>query len=155
VGKDTRGNDKWVLLIGAAKLLKGVALLVVAIGILKLFGKDIDDTLTRWIQQLNVDPHNDFCRKLIGKAAQVNWNKAPWYASATLLYSGLFLTEGAGLLFRQHWAEWLTVIITASFLPLEIYEVMRHFTAARLIIILLNAVIVVYLIWRIYRRKKT
>ena len=39
-----------------------------------------------------------------------------------MLYAGLFLTEGICLWLEKRWAEWLTVIIISSLIPLEIYD---------------------------------
>jgi uncharacterized membrane protein (DUF2068 family) len=48
-------------------------------------------------------------------------------------------------------AEWFTSIITASLVPLEIFEIYRRPTIAKLIVLLLNLAIVVYLVVRIHK----
>ena len=58
----------------------------------------------------------------------------------------MLLTEGTGLLLRQRWAEYFTVVVTGSFIPLELYELARHVTVLRLIVIGINVAIVWYLI---------
>jgi uncharacterized membrane protein (DUF2068 family) len=58
----------------------------------------------------------------------------------------LLLTEGTGLLLRQRWAEYFTVVVTGSFIPLELYELARHVTVPRLIVTGINVAIVWYLI---------
>ena len=70
-------------------------------------------------------------------------------APAMFAYAALFIVEGAGLWMGKVWAEYLTVIATASFLPFEIYEAMKHVTALRLTVLVINAAILVYLIFRI------
>ena len=57
------------------------------------------------------------------------------------------ITEGLGLLRQKVWAEYLTVIATASLIPLEIYELVKHFTALRLGVIGINLAVVGYLIF--------
>ena len=44
----------------------------------------------------------------------------------TFVYSGLFFVEGIGLYLEKVWAEFLTIIITSAFIPLEIFEIARH-----------------------------
>jgi len=61
----------------------------------------------------------------------------------------LFLTEGVGLWLRKRWAEWLTITITSSLVPVEIYGLYRHPTAVRVLVLTLNLAIVVYLIYHI------
>jgi uncharacterized membrane protein (DUF2068 family) len=66
-----------------------------------------------------------------------------------MVYAGLFLTEGIGLWLEKRWAEWLTVIITSSLVPIEIYEIYRHPTAIKIAVLLINIAIVAYLLYRI------
>ena len=60
---------------------------------------------------------------------------------------GLFLAEGTGLWLRKRWGEWLTVIITSSLVPVEIYEIHRRFGYAKIVVLALNVAIVLYLIY--------
>ena len=69
----------------------------------------------------------------------------------SFFYAALLLTEGTGLLLRKRWAEYFTVIITASLMPLEFYELIEKFTLTRVAVIILNAVIVWYLIVQLRR----
>jgi uncharacterized membrane protein (DUF2068 family) len=64
-------------------------------------------------------------------------------------YAGVFLVEGVGLLLRRRWAEYLTVIATASLLPLELYELVERVRATRALIVAANLAIVLYLIARL------
>ena len=58
----------------------------------------------------------------------------------------MFLVEGWGLWREKRWAEYLTVIVTASLIPLEIWEIFHHFTWLKVFALALNAAIVWYLI---------
>jgi uncharacterized membrane protein (DUF2068 family) len=71
----------------------------------------------------------------------------------TFLYSALFLTEGVGLALRKRWAEYLTIVSTASLLPLEIYEIVRQVSALKIIVLLANIAIVIYLIMEVRRTR--
>jgi uncharacterized membrane protein (DUF2068 family) len=57
-----------------------------------------------------------------------------------------------GLLLRRRLAEYLTVIVTGSFIPLELYELWRHLTLTRLVILVINVAIVRYLVGVLRRR---
>jgi uncharacterized membrane protein (DUF2068 family) len=61
-------------------------------------------------------------------------------ADATLGY-----VEGWALHKRRWWAPWLIVVATSSLVPFEIRELVRRFTAARLLLVVLNSAIVAYL----------
>jgi uncharacterized membrane protein (DUF2068 family) len=70
----------------------------------------------------------------------------------TFFYAGLFATEGVGLLMRKRWAEYFTIITTGALLPLEVFELTRRFTATRLVVLIVNALIVWYLARRVRSR---
>jgi uncharacterized membrane protein (DUF2068 family) len=55
--------------------------------------------------------------------------------------------EGVGLLKKRRWAEWLTVGVTASFIPLEIYEIVRRLSPGKIAALVLNLGILIYLLW--------
>ena len=70
----------------------------------------------------------------------------------TLLYAVLFSVEGVGLWGAKVWAEYLTIVATASFIPLELYEVMKSNTVPKTVTFVLNIGIVAYLVVRVRRR---
>ena len=55
--------------------------------------------------------------------------------------------EAVGLWLAKRWAEYLTLIVTASFLPLEVYELSHRFTPFKVVAFLINVAIVVYLLY--------
>jgi uncharacterized membrane protein (DUF2068 family) len=67
----------------------------------------------------------------------------------SFVYAGLFLTEGVGLWLVKRWAEWFSVIITTSLVPVEIYEIHRHPSAMKCLVLILNIAVVGYLLYRI------
>jgi len=141
-------------LIGAFKLLKGLLLLAVGFGSLKLLHKDVADAAMHWIDILRFDPDNRYIHRLLVKLWSVDDHKLKEISAGTFFYSALLLAEGTGLLLRKRWGEYCAVIFTASFIPLEIYELLKRFTAARSVIILINALIVWYLIANLRRESK-
>jgi uncharacterized membrane protein (DUF2068 family) len=66
----------------------------------------------------------------------------------SLVYAMLELIEGIGLWHEQRWAEYLTVIATAGFLPFEIVELSRRVTVIRVGALVVNVLIVVWLLFR-------
>jgi len=147
-------GDKWVIFIGVAKLVKGALLLVVGVGALNLLHKDAAAEVTRWLHRLYADPNGHFFHKILDKLSGLDTRKLLWGTLATFFYASLFLTEGIGLLLRKRWAEYFTVIITGSFIPLEVYELVKHFNGLKAAVTMANAAIVIYLVWRL-RMKKT
>jgi uncharacterized membrane protein (DUF2068 family) len=56
--------------------------------------------------------------------------------------------EAVGLWLERRWAEYLTAIATAGFLPFEIHELTVRVTVLRIAALVVNVAILVYLVWR-------
>jgi uncharacterized membrane protein (DUF2068 family) len=140
-----RSADKWIVLIGIFKLVKGVLLLAAGIGVLELLHKNVAEVVQHWTDVLRVDPDNRYIHSLIFRATGINDRRLLEISAGTFVYAGLFLTEGAGLLTHKRWAQYFTIIVTASFLPMEVYEFKRRATAEKAIVIVLNVATVIYL----------
>jgi uncharacterized membrane protein (DUF2068 family) len=142
-----------LLLIALFKLFKGVSLLIVAIATLRLVHKDIPTVVMHWVDVLRVDPDNRFIHRIIERSFGIHAKQLREISAGTFFYSGILLTEGIGLLMKKHWAEYFTVISTAVFIPLEIYEIIQRFTFVRVGVLIVNVAIVWYLIDRIRQRR--
>ena len=62
-------------------------------------------------------------------------------------YAVLELVEAVGLWHAKRWAEYLTFIATAVFLPLEVYELTKSISVLKLTAFVINVAIVVYLLY--------
>jgi uncharacterized membrane protein (DUF2068 family) len=148
-------GDSFLLAIAVFKFIKSLALLALIFGAIKLLHQgDVQAEIERWINALRIDPDNRYIGALLTKLDLVHTKQLKELTFVSAFYAALFLTEGIGLLLRKRWAEWLTVIATALFLPLEIYEMMRELTAAKTIVFLVNVAIVGYLVYRIRGREQ-
>ena len=123
--------------------------MALGVGAFKLLHKDVADVAEHWIGVFRLDPTNRFIDAAVAKAANLSPDLIKKLGLGSFIYAGLFLTEGVGLWLLKRWAEWLTVIITSSLLPIEIYEIHRHVTPAKITALAINLAIVAYLIYRI------
>jgi uncharacterized membrane protein (DUF2068 family) len=139
-------DDGLLRLIAVFKFLKAALLIALGIGLFKLLHKDIGDVLEHWFEALRLDPGRHFVNLALEKAAHVSPAQVKKLGLGSFLYAGLFLTEGTGLWLRKRWGEWLTVIITSSLIPVEIYEICRHASYTKLVVLAVNVAIVIYLI---------
>jgi uncharacterized membrane protein (DUF2068 family) len=69
-------------------------------------------------------------------------------------YAALSFAEGLGLYLEKAWGELLTIIITASFLPWEIFEVLHRLTWLRVGLLLINMLVLFYLLKVVATRRK-
>ena len=144
--KGHTAEDRTLWLIGGFKLVKGLLLLAVALEALHLLHKDLGDISVRWVAHLHLDTDNRYVDRALGKLLSLDDRRLKVISAGTFFYSALLLTEGTGLLLRRRWAEYFTVIVTSSLIPLEAYEVLRRATPARLILLGVNVAVVWYLI---------
>ncbi len=140
-----------LLLIGVFKLVKGFALLAVAVGALKFLHRDVAHSLEHWINILRIDPENHYVHRVLARALNVSPHQLKALSVGTFFYAAVFLTEGSGLLLRKRWAEYFTIISTGALIPLEVYELVKHITVVRILVMIVNVAIVVYLVVRVRR----
>ena len=141
-----------LVLIGVFKLFKAVLLVAVGIGAIKFLHKDLATAVMHWVQVLRIDPDNRFVHRTIAGVFRVTPKQLRELSVGTFLYAGLFTTEGLGLLLRKRWAEYFTIVTTGGLIPLEIFELWRHFTIAKTVVALVNILIVWYLVARVRSR---
>jgi uncharacterized membrane protein (DUF2068 family) len=67
-------------------------------------------------------------------------------AAVLLVYAAVEGIEAIGLWYQRRWAEYLTFLVTASLLPLEIYEIANRATVFKVIAFVINVAVVVYLL---------
>jgi uncharacterized membrane protein (DUF2068 family) len=146
-------DDRLIRVIAVFKFVKAALLIALGIGAFKLLHKDIAGIFEHWIEALKLDPGERFLDLALAKASSVRPEQIKKIGLGSFVYAGLFLAEGTGLWLRKLWGEWLTVIITSSLVPVEIYEIHRHFSAMKVDVLVINLAIVVYLILRIRRRQ--
>jgi len=142
-----------LLAIAAFKLVK--ALLLVGLGVAALvLARDSASwhTLQQVADALRFGPDNQLIHRAVAGLSGLSARRLEELGLATFVYAGVFTTEGVGLLLRKRWAEYLTTIVTASFVPFELYELVHKPSWLKLLGLLVNALIVVYLARRLLKR---
>jgi len=150
------GERRTVLtLIAIFRLIKAVLFLIVGIGALSLINKNMSEVTQGWLNDLHFDSESNHLDNLMNRIGPLSAHHLVLIGSGAFLYSGLFFTEGIGLLLRKRWAEYFTALITASFIPFEVYELIYHLTWVKIALIVVNAAIFVYLVFRIRNRNQS
>jgi uncharacterized membrane protein (DUF2068 family) len=140
--------------IAILKLVKGLLLFLVGIGALSLIHKDAAEVFTHWARVFQVDMHRKSIQRWLIELGLVKQRDLALIVTTTFIYSALLLTEGVGLLMEKVWAEYMTTFITATFIPIEVYELVRHMTVIRACVLATNVIIVAYLVMRLCQRKR-
>ena len=145
-------RNRWLILIAAFKLAQALLFIAIGVGALRLVHKDIGDMLERLANHLRFNTEPRFVIFLLEKSSLVTDRMLKRIGALVFIYAGLDLIEGTGLYLEKVWAEYLTLAITASFLPWEIFEVVRKVTWIRCGLLTINALVVFYLLKMVIER---
>ena len=127
------------------KVVKGVLLLLVGLGLLKLVHAEIATLFSLLIEgHLNADSR--LIHVLVLKIDALQLNSVLLAGLVSLGYAGMLLVEGVGLWVELTWAAYLTVVSTSLLLPFELYEVLEQVSILRIGVLMMNLVIVAYLV---------
>ncbi len=148
-------HNRWLVVIGLLKLLKAVLFVLVGIGAVRLLHKDVVDLFSRLLAELNFDPESRFVNLVLDKVALLDDHRLRLISTAIFSYATVDVVEGVGLLLEKTWAEYLTIIVTASFLPWEMFEVFRHVTWIKLALFIVNIAVVAYLLYDVRKRLRS
>lgn len=145
-------RDHGLLLIGIFKLAKSLFFFCLGIGAFHLMHRDLAEEALRLAHALRFDPESRVTALLLDKVDLIDQRRLREIGFGTFLYSALALTEGVGLLLEKVWAEYLTLVLTVSFLPWELYELARRPSWFRLSLLLINLAVLWYLVWLLRRK---
>ena len=141
-------RNRVIGVIAVFKLIKAALLLTLGIAGLAAVPTELAHGVRHLANWPGVSPGHHALAHFLGKLGAFDGQMARKLAVASLCYAAPFLVEGIGLLCRRRWAEWLTVAVTASFIPIEVYEGVEHFGAAKIVALVLNVPILGYLLRR-------
>src|SRR5262249_51716520 len=145
---DGRSN-RWIVAIGVFKLVKAALLVGLATGALALRSTGPLAPIHDLAGFFHLDPDNPIVAWLTARATGLSPHELVVISIATSIYAALFIVEGVGLVLRKRWGEIVTVIITGSLIPWEVYEAIRRASPAKFALIAGNVAIVAYLVGRL------
>jgi uncharacterized membrane protein (DUF2068 family) len=140
-------QHRLVVLIGLFKLAKAALLITLGVAALRDAPQQLYRRVAHAVAWSGIHAGRHTVQRAMDRLWSLNETTARHIAIVSLCYAGVFLVEGFGLVRRRRWAEWLTVVVTASFIPVEIYEMVDRFSAAKMVALAVNVAIVAYLIW--------
>jgi uncharacterized membrane protein (DUF2068 family) len=153
-GPVKRHHDGGLLMIGLFKLVEAVFFLLVGMGAIHFIHHDLGDAAQHLVDRLRIDPDGRLVSWLLDQLDDITAHRLRQIGALTIFYAGLRVTEGVGLVLEKVWAEYLTVGVTVSFLPWEVYEIHRHPDWVRVCLLLTNLVVLAYLVWWLRRMRR-
>lgn len=147
-------SDRGLRLIALFKFTKVTLLLVVGFGALHLLDPDVTVRAQRWTSAVAASSDRRLVQHVLAYALGLSPGRLEVLALGAFLYSALFATEGIGLWLGRRWAEYLTAVATASFVPIELFEVLQHVSLLRLGALALNVAAAAYLVYRLRQPRR-
>lgn len=138
--------ERWAR--GLIIVLLGVAVLrfeSTQVDLKQLFEKDLS-ALKPFFDQVHFNVSDSGTIRAIQDALNAKHSTLNLIAVGLFLYGALQLAEGIGLWSLQRWGEYVAVVGTTLFIPLEVYEVVEKATLLRVGALLVNLAAVLYLL---------
>ncbi len=132
-------------LIITQKYVAAISEVICGIWVLTLIGKSSEAKSLHITNLFNLNTSNPLMNSSLESFSSASDTNLALIAIMLLAFSVLAFTEGYGLHLRRRWAEWLTVIATAMFIPYELYVVVSNATYMSVAVLIINILIVYYL----------
>ncbi|MFM9134537.1 MAG: DUF2127 domain-containing protein [bacterium] len=134
---------------GTAWLLAGTILILWRSrvpGVIEAFREAIPD-LAPAMANVGWDIERSWLARLADRLAEVTPDSVFFVCVFLLAMGTVKWAEAVGLWMAKRWGEYLAVIATSAFIPLEVYELIEHVSAFKLVLLLINVAAVAWLIW--------
>lgn len=146
-----RAGSRALTLIAFFKLGKAVLFIAAAIGMFSMVHRDTQKEIKHLLAVFRISGDRVIAKEMLAKANFFDAPKKKLISGILAFYAGLFTTEGVGLLLKKRWAEYFTVIITATGIPIELYEIWRKNNGLKMAALVINVAIVWFLIYHLSR----
>ncbi len=139
--------ERWVR--GTILGLLGVAvfkLKTTQVSLQSLFEKDLK-TLDPFFRQIHFKVSDSTTITSIQKILHAKSSTLNLIAIGLILYAALQIVEGIGLWSLKRWGEYVAVVGTTAFIPLEIYELTDKISWLKIVVLIINVAAVLYLLF--------
>ena len=154
-GHGDQDQSRLLPVLAVERALRAVVLIGIGLILVTHTHTDWADPARRFAEQIGLDPSRNETGQLISRLAGFGGRQAQRDGSIAIGYGILEAVEGYGLFRRREWGEYLTVVSTALLLIPEVQELHKHPTGLKIGGLVLNVVIVIYLVVRLFRRRRT
>jgi uncharacterized membrane protein (DUF2068 family) len=141
-----QSRNRVLLLIAIYKFLHALFFFAIAMGAHHLLHKNLADQIEIFARHLRFNPESRLVIFILRKSSVINGPVLERISLVASCYATLTLVEGIGLYLQKAWGEFLTLAITASFLPWEIFEIFRRLTWIRVGLLTINILVFAYLL---------
>ena len=146
------GGLRIVSLFEAAK---GLLVLLAGFGVLALIHEDLHQVAKELVRHFHLNPASHYPHIFL--KASKNWNDGQLLALAcsALFYALVRFVEAFGLWRQRRWAAWFGLMSGGAYVPIELFEIAHGATWPKLVLLIVNAGVVGYLGYALYRTNRS
>lgn len=127
-------------------LALALATLELKLGALKAGARDLEATLTSALDSAGRNPARQAIASGAHRVLRMDPHELNVLLGLAVVYFVIESVEAVGLWKEKRWAEYLTAVATAGFLPLELHELFARVTAPRVGALVVNVAMLVWLV---------
>jgi uncharacterized membrane protein (DUF2068 family) len=141
-------------LIAVFEGAKGLLVLLAGLGLLSLLHRDVKALAEEIVERSLLIHHVRISGVLLRAADNVTDTELWALASTALAYAAVRFIEAYGLWHQREWGQWFALLSAVLYLPWEVLAIVRHATAVRYVLVLLNSAFIAYLAWMRYTKTR-
>ena len=153
VSHPTKKERVGLELVAIYSFVKAGALLAAGLAALGMLNGRVSVAANNWLEGLALRYESRFAGRLAEHALpyldRATGRHLIEIAIGAFLFAAVYAIEGIGLWHCKRWAEYLTIGVSASFLPFELIAIFRHPTIPLLVTFVLNVLVVGFLAWQV------
>jgi len=143
-----------IRVVAIFEAFKGVVVIAAGSGVLLLVHRDLHELAARLVAHAHLNPASKYPAIFIDAVTRLQDMRLTLLALGALAYSTIRFVEAYGLWREKAWAEWLAAVSGAIYVPFEAIELVKHVTALRVSVLLLNLVVVAVMVNALVTRRR-
>ena len=124
---------------------KGLLVLIAAAAAMKFLRPDAEAAVEHLVYHLHLDPAGRLPSAFLHAAARLTDTRVMLVAVGAVAYAALRFAEAWGLWRERRWGWILGIVSAGLYVPIEMVEIIRHFTWPRVAVLVLNVLIIAVL----------
>ncbi len=142
-------------IVSILEAAKGLLVLLTGFGLLAYIHRDLHVAAERLVRLFHLNPASRYPQIFLDLADHATDKQLWLLALSALLYAAVRFVEAYGLWRDRRWAEWFGLLTGGIYVPLELVELARGVTWPKVVLLAVNAGVVGYLTFIVYRARQT
>jgi uncharacterized membrane protein (DUF2068 family) len=139
--------------IALFETFKGLAAIIVSLVLLSLANNNVRYFTYGLISYFHLDSNAHYFKTLFDYSDLLGNENLHLLVLMAWGYAAVRFIESYGLWKSHVWAEWLAALSGGIYLPIEVNYLMQHTNAINIAVLVINACVVVYMIYRLWWRR--